>query len=179
MARYKLVSGLILVFLLFLGGCYDSPFPLGAAEQSHVDDRLVNGWLEQPTKAADKPYHVIFHKFNDREYLVGFDNENGRESVLARAFVTTIDGLTVLNLQGIDTLEAKDRTFLFFKYEFTPDGNLRVWIFDGESPLLKDKTFADQAEFTTYITKNINDVTLYGAVREFRPVDDIRLVLTP
>ena len=96
-----------------------------------------------------------------------------------RGFTTVIDGVSVLNLQGIETLEPSDRTFLFFKYEFAPNGNLRIWIFDGESPLLKDKTFAGQAELNEYITKNIHDESLYGPVREFRPVDDIRLVVTP
>ena len=37
-------------------------------------------WLEQPAKAAETPYHVVIYKFNDQEYLVGFDNESGSDS---------------------------------------------------------------------------------------------------
>jgi hypothetical protein len=178
MARKKGSLGLIILSLLLICSCYESKFPLSSSDKARTDERLIKSWLEQPQNPDDKPYRVIICKFNDHEYLIGFNNDTKDTATLSRAFTTTIDTTTIMNMQGIEPLAPKDRTFIFFKYAFATNGNLRVWMFSNDSPLLKDRTFSTQAEFYTFIKKNVHNEQLYSTMREFKPVDEMHLKLS-
>jgi hypothetical protein len=164
--------------LLFICGCYESPFPLSSSDTSRIDERLVKSWVQQTRQKQESPYRLVIRKFNEHEYIIAFSDTPGREAQLTRAFITVIDGAAVINLQGIDSLAPKDRTFLFFKYVITPQGILRVWMIDKDSPLLKDRTFATQAELHAFVKKNIHNDTLYREAWEFKPAMGIQLEMS-
>ena len=174
--RKKLLLS-ICCFLLVCG-CYESQFSLSSSDTSRIDERLVKSWIQQISQKYDSPYRVTIRKFNEHEYVIAFSDTPGQEAQLARAFITVIDGAAVINLQGIDSLTPKDRTFFFFKYVITPQGNLRMWMIDKESPLLKDRTFATQAELYTFIKKNVHKDTLYREAWEFKPAEGIQLKMS-
>jgi hypothetical protein len=178
MRHQKKSAAFILSCLIFISGCYESKFPLSSSEKSHINQQLINGWQEQPKKIVNMPYRVIICKFNDHEYLILFDNDPQSHATMARGFTTTIDNIPIMNMQGIESLDPKDRTFLFFKYAVTANGNLRTWMLDADSPLLKDRTFSTQAEFYVFIKKNIHNEKLYSPVREFKPVENLKLGLS-
>jgi hypothetical protein len=163
------------VLILFVCGCYESQFPLSSSDTAGIDERLVKCWLEQTDKKKDSPYRVVICKFNDYEYFIAFSDSPGKEAALARGFTTVINDVSIINLQGIESLASKDRTFLYFKYIITPQGNLRVWMIDKESPLFKNITFANQAELYAFVKKNVRNEALYSAVWDFKPAKGIRL----
>ena len=157
-------------------GCYESKYPLSSADTSRIDERLLKGWVEQAQNPGDKPYRVAISKFSDREYFVAFCNDNGTATI-ARAFTTMIDNVPVLNMQGIESEKPEDRTFVFFKYAFSPDGSLQTWMISSDSPLLEKKKFSSQAAFAAYIKKHIHDKRLFGEMQRFKPVDGMHLKL--
>lgn len=175
MALRAHVFSLVAVWLLF-SGCYESKYPLSSADTSRIDARLLTGWVEQAQKPGDKPYRVEISKFNDREYFVAFCNDNGTATI-ARAFTSMINNVPVLNMQGIESAVPKDRTFVFFKYGFAPDGTLQTRMISSDSPLLDKKTFYSQAAFAAYIKKHIHDERLFGEMQRFKPVDGMHLKL--
>ncbi len=132
--------------------------------------------MKSRNSSGDKPYRVEICKFNDREYFVAFCNDNGTATI-ARAFTSMIDTVPVLNMQGIESEKPKDRTFVFFKYSFSPDGRLQTWMISSDSPLLEKKAFSSQASFAAYIKKHIHDKRLFGNMQRFRPVDGMHLKL--
>jgi hypothetical protein len=169
------VFSLVAVCLL-LSGCYESKYPLSSAETSRIDARLLHSWVEQARTPGDKPYRVEINKFNDREYFIAFCNDNGTATI-ARAFTAMIDSVPVLNMQGIESEKPEDRTFVFFKYAFSPDGSLQTWMISSDSPLLEKNKFSTQAAFAAYIKKYIHDERLFGEMQRFQPVDDMHLKL--
>jgi hypothetical protein len=174
--RKKLL--LSLCCFLFVCGCYESQFSLSSSDTSRIDERLVKSWIQQTSQKNDDPYRVVIRKFNEHEYVVAFSDMQDKEAQLVRAFTTMIDSAAVINLQGINSLAPKDRTFLFFKYVITPQGNLRVWMIDKESPLLRGRTFAAQAELYAFIKKNVHNDTLYREAWEFKPAEGIKLEMS-
>ena len=49
---------------------------------------------------------------------------------------------------------------------------------DKESPLLRGRTFAAQAELYAFIKKNIHNDTLYREAWEFKPAEGIKLEMS-
>ena len=166
----------LMAVCLFLSGCYESKYPLSSSDASRIDKRLLKCWLEEPQTPGDTPYRVEICTFNDREYFVAFSNDNGTATI-ARAFTSMIDTVAVLNMQGIESADPKDRTFVFFKYDLTPDGSLQTWMISSGSPLLEKKAFPSQTAFAAHIKKHIHDKRLFGEMRRFKPADGLHLKL--
>ncbi|MBN2107015.1 MAG: hypothetical protein JW832_06275 [Deltaproteobacteria bacterium] len=169
----RIVFSLLSVCMLCTG-CYESKYPLSSSDASRIDSRLLKCWLEEPHSPGDRPYRVEICKFNEREYFVAFSNDNGTATI-ARAFTSMIDNVPVLNMQGIETADPHDRTFVFFKYSFAPDGALQTWMISSDSPLLEKKTFSSQASFGAYIKKHIHDKLLFGDMQRFKQADGLHL----
>ena len=169
---------LALCCFLFVCGCYESQFPLSSSDTSRIDERLVKNWIQQTRQKYDSPYRVVILKFNEHEYVIAFSDAQDKEAYLARAFTTMIDGAAVMNMQGIESRAPKDRTFIFFKYAITPQGNLRTWIIDKDSPLLNGRTFAAQKDFYAFVKKNIHNDTLYKEAWEFKPAEGLKLQMS-
>ena len=163
---------------LLCAGCYESKYPLSSADASRIDGRLLKHWVEEQQSPGEKRYRASIFKFSEKEYLVAFSRDN-ETATIARAFTTMIGAVSVLNLQGIESQDPANRTYVFFKYGVTPDGLLQTWMISRDSPLLKDKAFSSQRDFATYIKKNIHDKRLFGDMRIFKPVDGMDIKLFP
>ena len=161
-------------------GCYESKYPL-TPPGAPLDPRLVGHWIEQPQSPAEagpKIRRASIFKFSEREYLAVFST--GDESAaVARAFISTFDGVNVLNLQGIDSLDRANRTYVFFKFGFEPDGALEIRIISSDSPLLKNRVFSSQREFSAWVKKNIRDERLFGDAIRFKPATGMDIKLFP
>jgi hypothetical protein len=174
---FRTVIFSVILLCLLCAGCYESKYPLSSSDTSRIDMRLLKTWIEAPQIPGDKPYRVEICKFNEKEYFVTFCNDNG-SATIARAFTTMVDGVPVLNMQGIESADPKDRTFVFFKYAFAPDGMLQTWMISSDSPLLEKKTFSSRAAFAAYIKKHIHDTRLFGEMQRFKPADGLHLKLS-
>ena len=173
-------SWLLLSLLMLAGqGCYESPFPLASSDREGIDARLLGSWIEVADSQKDSPYQVVIHPFNDHEYLIAFTDAPGGKAVLARGFITTMDGVAIINLQGIDSLKPTDRTFLFFKYRITAQGDLETWMIDHDSKLLEGVQLADQAALYDFVQHHVRDPALYMPVRIFKPAKGVSMNLVP
>jgi hypothetical protein len=167
-------SWLLLSLLTLAGqGCYESPFPLASSDREGIDARLLGSWIEAAAPRNDTPYRVVIHPFNDHEYLIAFTDSPGGKAILARGFITTMDGVAIINLQGIDSLKPTDRTFLFFKYRITAQGDLETWMIDHDSKLLEGVQLTDQAALYDFVQHHVRDPALYMPVRVFKPAEGV------
>ena len=176
--RINLLS--LVIICLLCSGCYESKYPLASSDASRIDARLLKTWIEEPQSPGDKPYKVAIFKFSEKEYFAAFcnDNDNGTATI-TRAFTTMIDSVAVLNMQGIASEKPSDRTFIFFKYAFSPDGSLQTWLINRESPLLENTQFSSQAAFAAYIKKHIHDGRLFSELRRFKSANNASLKILP
>ena len=174
--RINLLS-MAIICLLF-SGCYESKYPLSTSSIALIDTRLLKTWIEENPPAGDKPHRAALFKFNKTDYTVVFGNDNDTATI-ARAYTTMIDSVPVLNMQGIESEKPSDRTFVFFKYAFSPDGSLQTWMINRESPLLENTQFSSQAAFAAYIKKHIHDGRLFSELRRFKSANNASLKILP
>ena len=177
MTKLKCVS-VVFMAILLLGGCYESDIPL-FEPSLQIDKRLTKSWISVPKDSKNKALSLVVRKFNEREYLAAWKDGHDGATVMARGFVTKINNVAIMNLQGIASLNKNDRTFLFFKYDFNKDGRLVINMLSGDYPKLKDKKFKSPARFRKFIKKNIDQEGLFDTNIEFKPADDIRFEIKP
>ncbi len=79
-----------------------------------------------------------------------------------------------MNLQNITSLEKKDRTYVFVKYDFNEKGNLVINILSNDYDSLKGKKFKSSKDFNDFVQKNISQKGLFGDSIEFKPTKEIR-----
>ena len=118
-------------------------------------------------------------KFNENEYLVAWKEGDDDDTVITRGFTTKINNTNIINLQGIKSLEKKDRTYIFSKYDFNEKGNLVVNILSDDYAKLKDKKFESSKEFQDFVQKNIVEKGLFGDRIEFKPTNEISVEINP
>ena len=159
-------SWILLALLMLAGqGCYESTFPLASSDREGIDARLLGSWIEVAAPRNDSPYQVVIHPFNDHEYLIAFSEAPGGKAILARGFITTIDGAAIINLQGIDSLKPTDQ------------GDLETWMIDHDSKLLEGVRLADQAALYDFVQHHVHDPALYMPVRVFKPAKGVSMNL--
>lgn len=173
----KKYTVLLIACFLIIVGCYESQVALSSHPVSKIDARLVNYWESVgKEKDANKIKLAIF-KFNENEYLLNW-KEGEQETIFARGFVSKIEDVKILNIQGIKSLDEKEKTYIFFRYEINEQGNLKVSIISDENSLLKDKKFKKPKEFRSFIIKNIHFKGLFGKTIEFKTIKEFKIEIT-
>ena len=115
---------LVLVPILLLCGCYESLVPLSESPSSKVDPRLIRNWISIPDVNNKKSISLQLRKFTEKEYLVAWKEGKDGNTVIARGYDTRINTTNIANLQNIEPLEGKERTYVFMKHGFNEKGNL-------------------------------------------------------
>ncbi|MBP7865046.1 MAG: hypothetical protein KA419_03780 [Acidobacteria bacterium] len=165
----------LLLPLVLLTGCYDSPVPLSAPALP-VDARLPGNWIQTAPADAPNAYRLVIRKYSEREYLVLFSEGDASPSV-ARGYLTDVSGVRMMNLQNIDSAEPKDRDFIFFRYDVEPGGGLRVRILSDDHPALHDRRFATAAQLRAVVARHLKEDNLFGPPLVFTPAPDVGLAL--
>jgi hypothetical protein len=165
--------------IVILSGCYGSKVPLSESPSSQVDTRLIRSWISIPKDNKGNTISLVLWKFNENEYLAAWEEGKDDHTVIARGFTTKINNTNIINLQGIESLEGNDRTYIFFKYDFNEKGNLVVNILSDNYTELKGKEFESSKEFHDFVQKNIAQEGLFGEHMEFKPANEISLVIVP
>ena len=171
--KYRYFLSVILIHMLFLGGCYESEIPLFKKPSSRVDTRLIRSWISIPDKNKEEAISLLLRKFNENEYLVSWREGEDDKTVIARGFDTKIENTNIINLQNIRSLEEKERTYVFFKYDFDEKGNLVVNMLSDDYADLKDKIFKSPRDFRRFVRENISQEGLFGNSIVFKPAKDI------
>jgi len=112
------------IFLVsILAGCYESHIPLSTSRYAVINKKLVGYWVSVPEAKDEKKIFLAIFKFNENEYLVSWRGGED-DTTLARGFITKIDNTNIMNVQNIKSLEKDDRSYVFFKYDFTDHDDL-------------------------------------------------------
>jgi len=164
---------LVLIPILILCGCYESEVPLSNNPTAKVDTRLIRSWISIPDDNKDTVISLSLRKFNENEYLVVWKEGVNGDTIIARGFHTRINNTNIINLQNIESLEKKDRTYVLSKYDFNKEGNLVVNILSDDFAALKGKKFKTSKDFNDFVQKNITQKGLFGDSIEFEPAKEI------
>ncbi len=170
----------VLIFLIlntFISGCYESELPL-SKPSSKVDLRLINSWVSIPGDKNDGEILLVFRKFNENEYLIAW-KEGNDETLITRGFVTRVRNTDIINVQNINSLEKKERTYLFFRYNFKEDGNLVVSIISDDFPGLNNRKFKTSKALKKFVRKNMSKKGFFGEEIAFKVTKEIGIEINP
>jgi hypothetical protein len=161
-------------------GCYESDLPIALSENSTIDDALIGDWIASTKTGDDEwsngyPINLIIRKFNEHEYFIAFQGRNDEESVLARGYSVTIDGLNVAMLQDIGRGE---QDFIFFKYSLVEDKRLVVRAIDGDFLQLDEHTFETPEDLRKFFAQHVDNEDFYMDPIQFVPSDDISMQIS-
>ena len=152
--------GLILVIgsLLFLCACpYESVFPLSKWSEAVIDKQLIGQWKLEP-KGEEEGGIITFYRFNDHEYLITARGENETTEMVMRAFGTSIEGQTFLNVQTINKPGEQKRPWNLVRYSLSDDKLVYNLV---EDDLFKEKQFTSSNELHQFVKKNLIRKELY------------------
>jgi hypothetical protein len=170
---------LVLVAISFLWGCYESEVPLSKKPSSKVDMKLIGSWRTIPRNDNNRAISLLLKQFNENEYLVAWKEGKDGKTLVARGFITEIRNTHIINLQNIESLDKKERTYVFFKYGFNEKGNLVVNVLSDDFAKLKRKKFKSAKDFYDFVQENIAQNGLFGDSIEFGSTGHIRFEINP
>lgn len=109
------IAASVMLFL-FMGGCYESRFPLGPPEGGTIDPLLPGFWRCLQKEKESKPFVMTIIPFDERQYYSMIATE-GEKPVHYRAHSTDVKGTPILNIQEIDSSASSDkRRWIFSRY---------------------------------------------------------------
>ena len=137
-----------------------SQFPLGDSADAIFYMEMVGVWEcqeleEHPDEAS--VLHIL--RFSDTEYLIkALDEEEGASWHL-RAYVTVVDDVPFLNVQSIDTTEARDRGYSFLRLDGVTVDRLLMRFVSWDQTA---GSFGSSAEIREFIRANIDNDEIYN-----------------
>ena len=149
--RKLTAAALVLIVISSLWGCYESEVPLSKKPSSKVDMKLIGSWRSIPRNDNDGAISLLLKQFNENEYLVAWKEGKDGKTLVARGFITEIRGTHIINLQNIESLDKKERTYVFFKYGFNEKRNLVVNVLSDDFAKLKRKKFKSAKDFYDFV----------------------------
>jgi len=154
-----LCCAFLLVVLICLYGCpFESEFPLSQSSEAIIDTQLLGKWKLEPQK-GEEPGTLMIYQFNDHEYLILAKGEDEKDTDGIRAFSTTIDGHTFLNIQDIKGPGEKKQNWEFLNYSFS-NNKLVIKVVLGE--IFEKKKCASSKELFTCMQENLTNKALYN-----------------
>ena len=153
----------MVVMALFWIGC-GSQVPIQDSSEAVFVPELVGTW--HPLEAGGEPGEMVVRNFNDREYYVEMREQTSgpveADTLRLRVYVTRVNGMSFINAQYIDSMDADDRLFFFYTYTLTPDGVLTLTELNDIGDRQIDKFETSEALYT-FIRQNLHNEDLYGA----------------
>ena len=144
--------------LLFLCACpYESEFPLSKCSEAVIDKQLIGQWRLEP-KDGEEGGIITIYQFNDHEYLISARGEDEVTEMVMRAFGTSIEGQTFLNVQTINKPAEQKRPWHLVHYSL-PENKLVYNVVEDD--LFKEKQFTSSTELYTFVKKNLKRKELY------------------
>ena len=149
---------LVIGSMLFLWACpYESEFPLGKCSEAVIDKQLIGQWKLEP-KDGEEGGIITIYRFNDHEYLISARGDDETTGMVMRAFGTSIDGQTFLNVQIIDKPREKRRPWYLVHYILSENKLVYNVV---EDDLFKKKHFTSSKELYAFVKKNLKQKELY------------------
>lgn len=155
----------VLVFVAIVSGCYESKVPIASSENSSIDLQLLGSWKsEHPeTQTSEK---LLFLKFNDHEYFAEYLEHDEDDVERFRAYKVMVDDIPFLNAQNIGEQEDDEKSYSFFRYSFSEDGELILKMVSSD--FVKTE-FNTSQELFGFIKTHVNDEKLYEKPVKFSP----------
>ncbi len=149
---------LVISSLLFLCACpYESEFPLSKCSEAVIDKQLIGQWRLEP-KDGEEGGIITVYRFNDHEYLISARGEDETTEMVMRAFGTSIEGQTFLNVQTINNPGEQNRPWHLVHYSLSENKLVYNVV---EDDLFKEKHFTSSNELYTFVKKNLKQKELY------------------
>lgn len=146
----------LLFILLIIWGCpYDSSIPLGEIKNSVIDPNLIGSWKSVGTD-VDTFEVMKVYSFNQHEYLILFLEKS--EINVFRAFSTTVDGHTFLNVNELSAELTSTPNYIFVEY-LLAGNELKFRIIEDKLP---QKYYKDSRAFRDFVKNNLNNRQLFG-----------------
>ena len=136
-------------------GIYISDFPLNSSDTEPADIKLVGHWKKVSGKDKSIEMKTLeFILFNDNEYIMRTRDQTDKS--LVRVFITTISGVSFLNLQE---LSGTEQQYVFCKYSMNDKDELTLTfvgdtLFDSYKPETSKK-------LRKFIKKNLGNPELF------------------
>ena len=149
---------LLIGLLLLLCACpYESEFPLSKCSEAVIDKQLIGQWQLEP-KDGEEGGIITIYRFNDHEYLISARGEDETTEMVMRAFGTSIEGQTFLNVQTINKPGEQKRPWHLVHYSLSANKLVYNVV---EDDLFKEKQFTSSEELYTFVKKNLKQKALY------------------
>jgi len=141
-----------------LSGCpFESKVPLGTAEHSIIDARLLGYWVwDDPASKEESSLFTVW-SFNEREYYVELSNGD-KEPTRLRAYSVDVDGQAFLNINELSA-DRRPRTFNLARYSFLDGGKLSLSIVGDKG--VPQSLASDAQKLAEYLKSHMNDRALY------------------
>jgi len=153
-----LCCALVFLMCLCLYGCpYESEFPLSPSSEAKIDKELIGKWKFQCEK-EEQSGAITIYQFNEHEYLILLKEEGEEDIDLIRAFGTTIDEHKFLNVQDINSANAKEREWFFVNYSVFNDKLILKYV---EDRIFENKIINSSQELYKLMKENLNNKDLY------------------
>jgi len=153
----RLVYAFCLFFLLLIiWGCpYDASVPLGKIENSVIDSNLIGSWKSTGTD-VDTFEVMKVYPFNQHEYLILFLEK--AEINVFRAFSTTVDEHTFLNVNELSSEITSAPNYIFVEY-LLAGNELKFRFIEDKLP---KENYKNSHAFFNFVKKNLSNNQLFG-----------------
>jgi len=151
-----------LVVVILLCGCAGSQVSLGPPGEVPVDNQLTGKWVQISGVTSDSSISMTVYRFNDYEYLLEYVMNS--ETLLIRAFTTSIEGILFANVQCIGCDDDDD--YIFFRYFLSEEGILKVRPVRTE--YYQDPLFKSSQDLFHFIKDHLEDDKIYENEAQFR-----------
>ena len=157
MRRLAVCFAVVLLAALLSGCPFESKVPVGTADRSIVDGRLLGYWVGDDPAGKDESSLFAVRDFNGREYYVEL-SEGDKEPTRLRAYSVDVDGQAFLNISELHA-ERRPRTFNLARYAFLDGGKLSIWLVGDKG--VPSALASDAQKLTEYLKSHMNDRALY------------------
>ncbi|MCP4177350.1 MAG: hypothetical protein GY756_06265 [bacterium] len=146
----------LLLFPLFLAGCYESSVPIVKLRNDSVqkvDKNYLGNWV------SDKIPKLKILQFNAKEYLIIWSDKNNDTSI-TQGYSVKIKNHNFMMIKNINSTKS---SYIFAKYSFAHSDRAKILLVDiVDKKIFKDKKFTTSEALYNFIEKNVANSKLYG-----------------
>jgi len=144
----------VVLSLAFLGGCYESPTPLGPADRGMVNPELLGSWTcRDASKDKDVATLLVVAFDSSRYYLEWRDKD---ETTRWAAHSSIVGGVLLHNVRELKP-DGRDTKWVFMRALTPTDARLQLALVKDSDELKK----LSEAQVLREIRRRVRDESLY------------------
>ena len=140
------------ISLLSVGACGEYIVPITDQPTRKIERQLIGDWV-----TADGVDVIKVRQLTDSTYIVAYND------ILFRAFHTDLAKVPFLSVQELET---DNRTYTYFSYRLSSDGN-KIYLRLVNEELIPDE-LTESVAIQRLLIRNLHNPSLFHAEEEFR-----------